>query len=288
MTGARSYDIVRRGDSHWPHELASLPVHPAELFFTGDITVLSRPCVAIVGSRQPTQYGERVTRELSTALAVAGACIVSGMAFGIDAVAHRAAIECGGVTAAVLGAGIDVVYPRAHGRLYDEIAQNGVVVSEFPRGRDGFPGCFPRRNRIIAALCRLTIVVEAGAKSGALITATNAAELGRNVAAIPGPIDSPQSYGANQLIRDGAHVIASIDDALSLANLSRAGERRVQLVLGADEATVWDAVAQHAAETSDDVIVQTGWPASRALAALTQLELQGLLECSPGGVISRR
>ncbi len=288
MTGSHAYGVVRRDAPEWPRELASAGSSPAELHFTGDISVLSRPCVAIVGSRQPTAYGERVTRELSAALASAGACIVSGMAFGIDAIAHRAAMECGGVTAAVLGAGIDVIYPRTHRWLYDEIATKGVVLSEFPRGRDGFPGCFPRRNRIIAALSSLTIVVEAGARSGALITATNAAELGRNVAAVPGPIDSPQSQGANQLLRDGAHVIASIDDALSLANLSAANARRTMPPLGADEATVWDAVAQHAAETSDDVILRTGWPASRALAALTQLEIQGLLECSAGGAIARR
>jgi DNA processing protein len=222
------------------------------------------------------------------ALASAGACIVSGMAFGIDAVAHRAALEAGGVTAAVLGAGIDVVYPRAHLALYDAIAENGVVLSEFEPGMAGFPGCFPRRNRIIAGLCRLTIVVEAGAKSGALITAGNAADFGRNVAAIPGAIDSPQSQGANQLLRDGAHVIASVEDALALADLAGATRARATPQLGADEATVWDAVAQHAAASADDIIVHTGWPASRALAALTQLEIQGLLECSAGGVIARR
>ncbi|MDQ6737320.1 MAG: DNA-processing protein DprA, partial [Gemmatimonadota bacterium] len=151
MTGTRAFGVARRGSGEWPRELSLCPSQPAELHYTGDMGVLARPCVAIVGSRQPTQYGERVTRELATALASAGACIVSGMAFGIDATAHRAAMTCGGVTAAVLGAGIDIVYPRAHRRLYEEIAENGVVVSEFHPGKAGFPGCFPRRNRIIAA-----------------------------------------------------------------------------------------------------------------------------------------
>ncbi len=258
------------------------------LHYAGDIALLARPCVAIVGSRQPTPYGERITRELSSALASAGACIVSGLAFGIDAVAHRAALDAGGVTAAVLGAGVDVVYPRSHTALYDEIAEVGVVISEFAPGTQGFPGCFPRRNRIIAGLSGLTIVVEAGAKSGALITAGYAVDFGRNVAAVPGAIDSPQSQGSNQLLRDGAHVIASIADALTLAELAAPTRTRTMPPLGADEAAVWDAVAQHAAATADEIITRTGWPASRALAALTQLEIQGLLECSAGGVIARR
>lgn len=258
------------------------------LHYVGDIAILSRPCVAIVGSRQHTAYGARTARDLATALASAGACVVSGMAYGIDAIAHRAALDAGGLTAAVLGAGIDVVYPKANRALYDDIADNGVVLSEFMPGTAPFRGCFPRRNRIIAGLCRLTIVVEAGEKSGSLITATCAAEFGRNVAAIPGAIDSPQSAGANQLLRDGAHVIASIEDALALADLAPVSRMRALPPLGADEATVWDAVAQHAAASADEIITRTGWPASRALAALTQLEIQGLLECSAAGAIARR
>lgn len=258
------------------------------LHSSGDIAILSRPCVAIVGSRQHTAYGARIARELATALASAGACVVSGMAFGIDSVAHRAALDADGLTAAVLGTGIDVVYPRGNQALYNDIAENGVVLSEFPPGTAPFRGCFPRRNRIIAGLCRLTIVVEAGEKSGSLITAMCAADAGRSVAAIPGPIDSPQSAGCNQLLRDGAHVIASIDDALSLANLAPVSKLRALPSLGDDEATVWDAVARNAAVTADEIVTQTGWPVSRALAALTQLEIQGLLECSAGGVIAKR
>ncbi|MDQ2891368.1 MAG: DNA-processing protein DprA [Gemmatimonadota bacterium] len=284
----RAFGVAVPDSAEWPRALASIQSPPRAVYFLGAVSVLSRPCVAIVGSRQPTAYGERVTRELAVALATAGACVVSGMAFGIDAAAHRAALDCGGVTAAVLGAGIDIIYPRSHAALYEDIAQCGVVVSEFPQGKEGFPGCFPRRNRIIAGLCGLTIVVEAGLRSGALITATHAADFGRNVAAVPGQIDSPQSQGSNQLLRDGAHVIASVEDALALANLSASAAARPLPSLGADEAAVWDAVTQMSAETADEVIGRTGWPASRTLAALTQLEIQGLLECSPSGMISRR
>lgn len=288
MSLRHTFAVARPHDDEWPAELATIPSPPKSLHYSGDIAVLAQPCVAIVGSRHPTAYGERVARDLSRALASAGACIVSGMAFGVDAIAHRAALECGGTTAAVLGAGIDTVYPRSHIALYDEIAQRGVVLSEFGAGVGTFQGCFPRRNRVIAGLCRLTIVVEAGAKSGSLITAGYAGDFGRNVAAVPGPIDSPQSAGTNQLLRDGAQVIASIDDALALAALTAQANARVPVSLGADEATVWDAVAQHAAASADEIIMHTGWPASRCLAALTQLEIQGLLECSAGGVIARR
>ena len=282
------YRVALPESYEWPSEFSTVSAPPRQLHFAGDIALLAQPCVAIVGTRHPSAYGERVARELAAALAAAGACIVSGMAFGIDAAAHRAALECGGRTAAVVGGGIDVVYPSSHRKLYDAIAQHGVVVSEFAPGQGLFKGCFPRRNRVIAALCRLTIVVEADAKSGALITATHAAEFGRNVAAVPGPIDSPQSMGTNQLLRDGAQVIASIDDALSLASLGGTAATRPELSLGGDEATVWDDVAQHAAATADEIITRTGWPANRCLAALTQLEIQGLLECSASGLIARR
>ncbi|MFI5239495.1 MAG: DNA-processing protein DprA [Gemmatimonadales bacterium] len=279
---------TRPNSPEWPADLSTIPSPPRELHYAGDIAILSRPCVAIVGSRQYTSYGARIARELATALASAGACIVSGMAFGIDAIAHRAALDADGLTAAVLGTGVDVVYPKGNRALYDDIAEHGVVLSELQPGVGPFRGCFPRRNRIIAGLCRLTIVVEAGEKSGSLITANCAVEFGRAVAAVPGAIDSPQSAGANQLLRDGAHVIASIDDALALADLAPASRLRALPPLGGDEATVWDAVAQHAAATMDEIITRTGWPASRALAALTQLEIQGLLDCSASGVVARR
>jgi DNA processing protein len=280
--------VARPGSDEWPAAIDTIPSPPRALYYNGDISILARPCVSIVGSRKHTSYGARVARELASALASAGACIVSGMAFGIDAIAHRAALDADGLTAAVLGTGIDVVYPRGHADLYAEIAGQGVVISEMEPGVGPFRGCFPRRNRIIAGLSRLTIVVEAGDKSGSLITATLAAEFGRDVAAVPGPIDSPQSAGSNKLLRDGAHVIASIDDALALAVLAPARTAPRSLTpLGDDEAAVWDAVAQYAVTTTDEVITHTGWPASRALAALSRLEIQGLLECSAVGTIAR-
>lgn len=272
----------------WPNALRTIASPPKQLHLLGDAGVLARPCVAIVGTRRPTAYGERIARELATAIARAGACIVSGLALGIDSVAHRAALECGGTTAAVLGAGIDEIYPPSNRRLYRLVAEHGVVLSEFPPGHRSFPGCFPRRNRIIAGLATLTIVIEAGDKSGALITASYALDFDRKVAAVPGPIDSPQSAGANQLLRDGAHVIASVDDAVSLAGLlSTNAADATTISVGSDEAAVWDVVAREPIST-DDLIASTGLDASRCLVAITTLEIQGLVECAASGEIRRR
>lgn len=278
---------VSAASPDWPGALLDMSSPPKELYFAGDIGVLSRACVAIVGTRHPTRYGERVATDVASAMARAGACIVSGMAYGVDACAHRAALAVGGATAAVLGTGVDQIYPAGHRRLYGEIATSGVVLSEFPPGTAAFKGCFPRRNRIIAGLSQLTIVIEAGVKSGALITASYALDYDRKVAAVPGPIDSPQSAGSNLLLRDGAHVIASVDDALSLLQLRGAESFSPPLRLGQDEASIWDVVAA-AASNTDELVARTGLDAHRCLVAVTNLELQGLVSCSLAGEIRRR
>src|SRR5829696_2529212 len=201
----RGLDLTTEHDTHYPAALRDLRQPPSVLWRRGAWEMLQDPVVAIVGTRRSTAYGQRVTREIATALARAGASIVSGMALGIDAAAHTAALDAGGRTIAVLGTGADVAYPRAHVALHRDIGARGLVLSELPPGARSHKGSFPKRNRIIAALARLTIVVEAPFDSGALITASDALELGRDVAAVPGPIDSPQSQGTNLYIRDGAH-----------------------------------------------------------------------------------
>ncbi|MGI9077420.1 MAG: DNA-processing protein DprA, partial [Gemmatimonadaceae bacterium] len=190
---------IAQEDPMYPESILELTNAPPVLFAIGDMTALSAPCVAIVGTRSATGYGEFVTRELATALARAGATIVSGMARGIDAAAHRAALAAGGKTVAVLGTGVDIAYPTAHRELHRQIGEHGLLLSEELPGDRASAGSFPRRNRIIAALARVTLVVEAPVKSGALTTANHALELGRTVAAVPGPIDSPQSAGSNEL-----------------------------------------------------------------------------------------
>ena len=277
--------LLLAGDDGWPSALGDLPDAPVALFAVGGRPI-THPCVAIVGTRTATAYGERITTELAGALARGGATIVSGMARGIDGAAHRAALDAGACTVAVLGTGVDIAYPAAHRPLHRRIASKGLLLSELEPGAGPTRGSFPRRNRIIAALADLTIVVEAGAKSGALITAGYAVEMGRAVAAVPGPIDAPQSAGANELLRDGAIVIASVADALALVGLTAplAGER---VVGSGDERAVWDALAAGSFDL-DSLATRAALPARRCMAAVTALEIAGAIECALTGEIRRR
>lgn len=301
----------------FPHALSDVASPPERLYFLGNRDVLDGPCVSVVGTRHPTQYGQRVTKQLAIALARAGVCIVSGMALGVDGIAHRTALEQGGRTVAVLGTGIDIPYPYSHRSLYNDIVRKGLVVSEFGPGTKQFRGCFPRRNRIIAGLSEVTIIVEAGHKSGALITANYALEAGRTVAAIPGPIDSPASQGANHLLRDGAHVIASIEDVLMLAGVhssrqstvstgkkTASGRKKadfsykggkgngmtrnlnVAAELSQDEKAVWTAIKDGPLST-DTIINRTELTPERCLAAITQLEIKRIVVTTRGGEVTR-
>jgi len=208
------------------------------------------------------------------------------MARGIDGAAHRTAIEEGGNTVAVLGTGIDVPYPVGHRQLHRSIGEHGLVLSENPPGATAHQGAFPKRNRIIAALAPVTIVVEAGFKSGALNTASQALELNRVVAAVPGPIDSEQSKGSNQLLRDGAVMIASVDDALALLGVSAPKDHPIPN-LADNERSIWDALETGFLEI-DALATTTGLAVPECLAAITSLELMGLIDCSPAGEIRRR
>lgn len=279
--------LLAWGDPALPPGLADLDDRPPVLWALGDVALLGDgPRVAIVGTRRATAYGMRVARALAGAFARAGACVVSGMARGIDSAAHRAALDAGGPTIAVLGTGADLAYPTANRALHAEIGARGLLLSEYPPGERANGGSFPRRNRIIAALARLTIVVEAGVKSGALITATCANTLDRTVAAVPGAIDQPQSEGTNLLIRDGAHMLCGVEDALALMGLTRA-PRVPHVESGSDEALVWSALGNGPVEL-DLLCARAGLPADRCLAAVTALELAGAVECSIAGEVRRR
>ena len=274
------------GDSRYPAALADLHAPPVCLYALGDGATLDAPVVAIVGTRAASAYGERITGELAGALAAAGACVVSGMARGVGARAHRAALDAGGRTVAVLGTGIDVPYPAQHATLHATIASRGLVLSELGPGAPARVGSFPKRNRIIAALAEVTIVVEAGARSGALITADCALELGRTVAAVPGPIDAAASAGSNLLVRDGAVAITSVDDALALLRLSRPAPVRERELLE-DEQAVWDALADGPLDV-DTLAARSQLPARLCLAAITSLELHGAVACELTGEVRRR
>ena len=284
---SRAIESWVQGDTDYPSELLDLALPPRELFAIGLASALSKPRVAIVGTRNSTGYGERATRTLTRALVRAGVSVVSGMARGIDATAHRTAIDEGGNTVAVLGTGVDVPYPVGHRNLHATIAEKGLVLSENPPGAKAQKGSFPKRNRIIAALAPVTIVVEAGFRSGALNTASQALELGRTVAAVPGPIDSDQSRGSNQLLRDGAVLIAAPEDALSLLGISAPSEKAQPPLLPDSEQKIWEAIEGGFTNT-DSLPSATGLTLAECLAAITSLEIMGLVECSLAGEIRRR
>ena len=278
--------IVEIGDERYPPRLLDLARPPKRLWWHGDLDLLNRTVVAVVGTRRATQYGRRMTTEVAGALARAGATVVSGMALGIDAAAHRAALDVGGATAAVLGTGADVAYPRAHLSLHAEIAEHGAVLSELPPGAHSHGGSFPERNRIIAALASATIVIEAPLDSGALITATRALELGRDIGIVPGPIDSPQSQGSNALMRDGAHPIVAVADALALVGLAPPPVPSAPRLDGDSEIKIWRALDDGSA-TMDELCARTGLPVAQCLSTVTALELRGLIECGLTGEIRR-
>lgn len=277
---------IARGDGGYPQSLTDLRTPPDPLYALGALATLAAPAVTVVGTRDATPYGERMTREICSALARAGACVVSGLARGIDAAAHRAALAENGLTVAVLGTGIDVPYPVGHRELHQRIAERGLVLSENPPGHAAGRGSFPRRNRILAALGTITIVVEAGRRSGARITADQALDLGRTVAAVPGPIDSPQSEGSNELLRDGAVVIATVDDALTLIGLT-APRRADRAAFGENEQRILRELRQRPADL-DSLSARTALPARECMRAVTLLELAGAVECTLTGEVRIR
>ena len=276
---------IQRSDADYPEALRDLHSPPKRIWVRGDLAILGRPCVAIVGTRRATPYAERVTAELARTLARAGACVISGLARGVDAAAHRGALGVNGATCAVLGTGLDVVYPRGHAELQADIGRRGLLVSEIEPSNAAHGGSFPQRNRIIAALAQVTIVVEAGFKSGALLTARDADELGRTVAAVPGPIDMPQSQGSNELLRDGATMIATVADALALMGLT-SPIRLADIPEGSGERRMWDALGKGAADL-DTLCTRSGLPAHEGMAAVSTLEMRGLIECALSGEIRR-
>ncbi|MDB4883840.1 MAG: protecting protein DprA [Gemmatimonadetes bacterium] len=273
------------GDASYPAALIDCPDQPRTLWARGDLSLLTRPCVAIVGTRRATAYAERVTREMARTLARAGACVISGLARGVDAAAHFGALDVEGATTAVLGTGLDVVFPKGHASLQRKIGEKGLLLTELAPTNGAHGGSFPRRNRIIAGLASVTIVVEAGVKSGALITAGYALEMGRTVAAVPGPIDVPQSQGSNELLRDGAAAITSMADVLAVVGLT-APVRTRDLAVGGAERVIWDALAEGGTDL-DTLCTRARLPAHEGLAAVSALELRGLVECGMTGEIRR-
>lgn len=282
--------IIAEHDAAYPGGLRSLRDAPAHLFTLGNQQLLQQTAVAIVGTRAATPYGLRVTRAIASDLARAGVVVVSGMARGIDAAAHEAALDVGGATIAVLGTGVDVPYPRFNKDLHRRIADNGLVLSEQPCGMHAFKGSFPRRNRLIAALARAVIVTEAPVKSGALITSTVALDIGRDVAVVPGNIDTPANAGSNRLLRDGAIPILEYGDALALGGVDvvPVSSARTLEGLSDDAQLLWRALSASGPLTSDALARAGGLEARRAAPALAALEIAGWVDVDHAGVVFAR
>ena len=285
-------------DDEYPPLLRQIPDPPVFLFVKGNKLVADQG-VAMVGSRHPTRAGLEAARLLAGALAREGVNIVSGFARGIDGAAHRAALEASGRTTAVLGSGVDVTYPFEHGPLAAEVVRNGALVSEFPMGTAPKPHHFPIRNRLIAGLVPLVVVVEAAERSGSLITARHAADYGRDVAAVPGTIIADHAAGSNALLKDGAILVRSVEDILDeLPGFVRSGaggraSREAEdeaggPALGADARLVLGALDLEDPRDADALVAATKLDAARLSAALVLLELDGLAEPLPGATFVRR
>ncbi len=281
QAAAAGVEQICRCHDRYPRQLRELESPPAVLHFVGDLELVTAPCVAIVGARRPSPYGLDVAGSLARGAAIAGVTVISGMATGIDTAAHRGALGADGATLAVLASAPERAYPTRARALHARIKRAGAIVSEFAPGTGARRWMFPARNRLIAGLSAMTLVVEARQRSGALVTARYARELGRTVGAVPGRVTSPLAHGPHQLLRDGALLIEGTPQILDA--LFGPGHRRPAQPAPLDPqlATLLDALAEgHGTATA---LKRAGMQTDQALAALASLELAGRIERRPGG-----
>ena len=284
--------IVSFWDDLYPPLLKKIVDPPMILFCKGSLQRLQRDCIALVGTRRPSEYGRLMTAKFARELAKKGFNIVSGLARGIDTVAHNETILSGGCTIAVLGSGLDQIYPYENKRLAQKICEKGVIISEHPIGTKPDAPHFPRRNRIIAGMSLATLVMEAGEGSGALITADQALEYGREVMAIPGNLTSVQSFGCNRLIQQGAKLVQNLDDILQEIEYQITQPEEQQQVLpllelSETEQLLLSQLSQEA-EHIDAIAAKFGRPVSETLAVLLQLELKNLVYQLAGKKFARQ
>lgn len=279
--------VVTLADEAYPRLLLEIADPPGLLYAQGRLELLGRPGLAIVGSRNATQQGEANAEAFARALSDAGLTIVSGLALGIDAAAHRGGLAGGGATIAVLGTGIDVVYPSRNAALAADIASRGLLLSEFALGTPPAAQNFPRRNRLISGLARGCLVVEAALASGSLITARAAAEQGREVFAIPGSIHSPLAKGCHALIKSGAKLVESAEDVLAeLAGFRASGFASTQQPLAAAESGLLGHMGHDPVDV-DALCTRAGMSAEQVSSELLRLELDGRVAALPGGLYQR-
>jgi DNA processing protein len=275
------------GDPAYPPRLLQTADPPLLLYVQGRVAALSEPGVAVVGSRQPTAQGADNARAFAAALGERGLLVFSGLAQGIDGAAHEGALTAAAGTVAVVGTGLDRVYPPRHRDLAHRIAVQGALVSEYAPGTPPLAVNFPQRNRIIAGLALGTLVVEAGLPSGSLITARLAAEAGREVFSIPGSIHAPQSKGCHWLLKQGAKLVETAQDIVEELRV----HTPAQATLPLDEPEVADPLLAALGQdpvTMDALIARTGWPTADLTARLFELELEGRVARLPGGLYQRR
>ncbi|OHW62747.1 hypothetical protein EUAN_05310 [Andreesenia angusta] len=288
-TKKQGIDILTIRDVGYPKSLREIPDAPRVLYIKGELKPEDELAISVVGPRKASQYGLWAAETLARELSVRGITVVSGMALGVDAAAHMAALDSGGRTVAVLGTGVDVVYPSKNRHLYERIIQNGAVISEFPPGTKGLPYRFPQRNRIVSGLSVGTIIVEAGEKSGTLTTAQHCLDQGREVFAVPGNINSVYSKGTNSLIQDGAKLVMDIDDILSevkdLEGLSLGVRAEEMESLSSLEKRVLGVMVEPMG--AELISIALGEPLPDVMGILTVLEIKGKVKRWKGGVFCR-
>lgn len=274
-------------DADYPSLLAKIHDPPYLFYYKGELGILGGLCIAVVGSRRASNYGRNQARRLGREMAQEGVVVVSGMARGIDTEAHRGALEGGGKTAAVLGSGLDIVYPPENGELFKEIVQQGIVISEFPPPTHPEPGNFPIRNRLIAGLSKGVLVVEAQKRSGALITVDFALEQGRDVFALPGPVNNKNSEGTNNLIKQGACLVTELNDILGeyktvFTNACMGALCQGDLFeLDYEERIIITAMGYESVHF-DELLYQSGFNIGALGTLLLQMELKGIIKALPG------
>ncbi len=276
---AKNASVLTWEDDEYPLLLSEFDNAPPVLYILGDYRPEDDWAVAVVGTRRVSAYGRQVTENIVRSLAASGVTVVSGLARGVDAIAHQTAFDVGGRTLAVLGCGVDRIYPPEHRRLAEQVISNGALISDYPMGTPPEARNFPPRNRIISGLSLATVVVEAGEKSGALITANFAAEQGREVFAVPGSVLAPQSKGTNRLIQQGAHPLLDpkeILETLELTLIAEHREARVVLPADATEARLFE-ILGHEPLHVDDIHAQADLPIEKVTAALAMMELKGMV-----------
>lgn len=285
MTGIKracvnNIKILRKEDKDFPQILSEMEEPVKQLYCIGDTSLLKKPSVAVVGARKCSEYGRQTAVSIGKALALNNAVTVSGMAYGIDSMAHIGALKAAGGTIAVLGCGPDICYPERNEELYKKICEKGLVVSEYPPGTAPQPWRFPMRNRIISAIASAVAVIEAGEKSGSVITAMRAAEQGREVFALPGNISSPYSVGTNRLIRDGARIITSVEEFLKEAGVisdfgGTEAATKLDAKLGEEEKKVIEAIERLGGASVDLLCCKLNKTPSHINGIIAVLELKG-------------